>query len=198
MRRHISIMFGQGLAIALMVGFMIGFSPAVFTLNCAFAEVTDDFNDNSKDPAKWGADEWKGQGQLNEINGRLEYTTSGNGTLKDSMDRKWIFTEFPYDSDWSIEITVTNSSAFSDSNMWSSFGINVRSKKDPEDEIEIELAAQAFGARLFWSEFLNNGDFVSYAMQSTTLTVAPIRLFFYSAWKVFYVYGNDGGWNSFG
>ena len=45
--------------------------------------------------------------------------------------------------DWSIEITVTNSSAFSDSNMWSSFGINVRSKKDTEDEIEIELAAQA-------------------------------------------------------
>ena len=34
-------------------------------------------------------------------------------------------------------------------------------------------------------------------MQSTTLTVAPIRLFFYSAWKVFYVYGNNGGWNSF-
>ena len=58
---------------------------------------------------------------------------------------QWIasgFTEFPYDSDWSIEITVTNSSIFLESNKWSSFGINVRSKKDPEDEIEIELGAQ--------------------------------------------------------
>ena len=32
MRRHVSFMLGHGLAIVLMVGFLIGFSPVVFIL----------------------------------------------------------------------------------------------------------------------------------------------------------------------
>jgi hypothetical protein len=199
MRRHISIIFGQGLAIVLMVGFLIGFSPAMFASNCAFADGTDNFDDNSMEQSKWVdlPGEKKGQGQLNEINGRLEYTTSG-GNAKDSMDRKWILTEFPYDGNWSIEITVTNNSIFLESNKWSSFGINVRSKMDQNDEIEIELAAMMNGAKMFWSEFQDNNVVVGEAFQSTTLASAPIRLSFNSALKVFNVSYYDGGWNSFG
>ena len=138
MRRHISIMFGQGLAIALMVGFLIGFSPVVFTSHHAFADGGDDFADSVKDNAKWGTDEVKGQGQLSEVHFALQYTTSGNGSTKDSSDRPWIATQFPYDSSWSIEITVTNTTAPQE-NEFSSFGINVRSNSNPDNEIEIEL-----------------------------------------------------------
>ena len=55
-------MISKGLAIALMVGFMIGFSPVVFTSNQAFADGTDNFNDNSMDPALWGIGRSKGSG----------------------------------------------------------------------------------------------------------------------------------------
>ena len=110
MRRHISIMFGQGLAIALVVGLMIGFSPAVFTSNCAFADGTDDFNDNSRDPVLWGLDEVKGQGQLNEVNGRLEYTTTGSGTNLDSSDRP-LRRRFPCNAPWAIQIDATNTTS---------------------------------------------------------------------------------------
>ena len=66
MRRHIGIMFGQGLAIVLMVGFLIGFSPVVFISGQAFAQLMmdDDFNDNSKRSNKMGNGQIKGQGQL--------------------------------------------------------------------------------------------------------------------------------------
>ena len=137
MRRHISIMFGHGLAIALMVGFLIGFSPAVFTSQNAFADGTDDFNDNSMDPALWGLDEVKGQGQLNEVNERLEYTTTGSGTSLDSSDRP-LRRRFPYNAPWTIQIDATNTTSGS---QWSSFGINVESSKDGGDSIEVELAA---------------------------------------------------------
>ena len=58
MRRHIGIMFGQGLAIVLMVGFLIGFSPTVFTSHHAFADGGDDFNDNVKGQDKMGNGRW--------------------------------------------------------------------------------------------------------------------------------------------
>ena len=124
-------MFGQGLAIVLMVGFLIGFSPVVFISGQAFADGTDDFNDNSKDPALWGLDEVKGQGQLNEINGRLEYTTTGSGTSLDSSDRP-LRRRFPYNAPWAIQIRRHQHSIYLGS-QWSSFGINVESSKDGGD-----------------------------------------------------------------
>jgi|WetSurMetagenome_2_1015567.scaffolds.fasta_scaffold05460_4 hypothetical protein len=198
MRRHIGIMFGHGLVIALMVGFLIGFSPAVFTLNCAFADGTDNFNDNSKDPALWGLDEVKGQGQLNEINGRLEYTTTGSGTILDSSDRRWIATKFPYNGDWQIQIDVTNTAS---SPTFSSFGIVVESARLPDNEIEIELGQSG----LFWAEFrggtLISGDDTALAFGPNTH--GAILLSFDSTSKVFTVYydsdTSDGyQWQQFG
>ena len=101
MRRHIGIMFGHGLAIALMVGFLIGFSPVIFISGQAFADGSDNFDDSTIDLTKWAGydpSEKKGQGQINQVNGHLEYTTSGNGTSKDSYDHKWIATQFPYNA----------------------------------------------------------------------------------------------------
>jgi hypothetical protein len=198
MRRYISIVFGQGLAIALMVGLLIGFSPAVFTSHCAFADGTDDFNDNSKDPALWGLDEIKGQGQLNEVNGRLEYTTTGSGTILDSSDRRWIATKFPYNGDWTIQIDVTNTAS---SPTFNSFGIVVESARLPDNEIEIELGLSG----LFWAEFrggtLISGD--DTALYFGPNTHGAVLLSFDSTSKVFTVYydsdPSDGyQWQQFG
>ena len=118
-----------------------------------FADGTDDFNDNSMDPALWGVDEVKGQGQLNEINGRLEYTTTGSGTNLDSSDRP-LRRRFPYNAPWAIQIDATNTTSSSVAHV-SSFGINVESSNGRRKiEIEVELAASS----MVWSELYNNGE----------------------------------------
>ncbi len=191
-------MFGYGLAIALMVGLMIGFSPAMFATNCAFADGNDNFNDNSKDPALWGTDEVKGQGQLNEINGRLEYTTTGSGTIMDSSDRRWIATKFPYNGDWAIQIDVTNTAS---SPTFNSFGIVVESARLPDNEIEIELGPSG----LFWAEFrggtLISGD--DSALYFGLNTHGAVQISFNGMSKVFTVnYDSDPSdgylWQPFG
>jgi hypothetical protein len=191
MRRNIGIVFGQGLAIVLMVGFLIGFSPVVFIAHQAFADGTDDFNDNSKDPALWGLDEVKGQGQLNETNGRLEYTTTGSGTNLDSSDRP-LRRRFPYNAPWTIQIDATNTTSGS---QWSSFGINVESSKDGGDSIEVELAASS-GA---WSEFYENGESIAFAPGTAPGTFATIQMSFNNTSKVISVaYWTGASWFVFG
>ena len=192
MRRHISIVFGHGLAIVLMVGFLIGFSPAVFISHRAFADGTDDFNDNSMDPALWGLDEVKGQGQLNEINGRLEYSTSGSGTNEDSSDRP-LRRRFPYNTSWEIKLDVTNTASVV-GRQWGSFGINIESSLDGEDEIEVELAASS----MVWSEFHENGNYIGDASGFVPSTTTTIRMSFNSVTKVFTVSYFNGTWIDFG
>jgi hypothetical protein len=190
MRRHFGIIFGHGLVIALMVGLMIGFSPAIFTSHCAFADGTDNFNDNSKDPVLWGTDEVKGQGQLNEINGRLEYSTSGSGTSLDSSDRL-LRRRFPYNASWTIQIEATNTTT---SGTFNSFGINVESSKDGGDSIEVELAN--FSG--LWSEFYENDASIAFASGAAPGTTATIRMSFNHLTKVFAVSYLNGTWIDFG
>jgi hypothetical protein len=198
MRRHFSIVFVQGLAIALVVGLMIGFSPVVFISGQAFAQLItgDDFNDNIMDPVKWGADDVKGYGKLEEINGRLEYTTDGSWGATDSSDRPWKQL-LPTDMSWSIEITATNHVPTMGSR-WASFGINIESTRDPDDEIEVSLAS-ANQSHMFWSELRDNGVKVYEAGRTTSLQSAPILIVYNHMTQVFTVaYKEDSTWVSFG
>ncbi len=73
----------------------------------ARADGSDDFNDNSKDPAKWGADSVNGNGVLSETAGVLRYTCS-SGTTEDSVERLWKG-RFPYNTDWAVQVDFHNS-----------------------------------------------------------------------------------------
>jgi hypothetical protein len=192
MRKHIGFMISKGLAIALMVGFMIGFTPVVFISSQAFADGLDNFNDNSKDPALWGTDKLKGQGQLNEINGRLEYSTSGSWTSEDSSDRP-LRRRFPYNASWEITLDVTNTASVVGV-QWGSFGINIESSLDGEDEIEVELAASS----MVWSEFHENGNYIGDAFGFAPSTTATIRMSFNHLTQVFTVSYFNGTWIDFG
>lgn len=69
----------------------------------------DDFNDNSKNTAKWGEDRTFGtDGLIGETNGRLEYT-SANTTGDHGSYRPWVLTQATYDSDWEVVMDVSNS-----------------------------------------------------------------------------------------
>lgn len=145
---------------------------------------------NSIDPALWGLDEVKGQGQLNETNGRLEYTTTGSGTSLDSSDRP-LRRRFPYNAPWTIQIDATNTTT---SGTFNSFGINVESSKGNGDSIEVELASFS-GA---WAEFYENHDSIAFASGMAPGTTATIRISFNSTTKVFTVSYLNGTWIDFG
>lgn len=65
---------------------------------------SDDFNDNSKDPARWGIDFTNGVGLLTETNGRLEYTTSSFSTSDRVALRPWILNFGSYTQNWEIHL----------------------------------------------------------------------------------------------
>jgi len=156
----------------------------------------DDFNDGIKDPAKWGTDEVKGRGQLNETNGRLAYTCGSKNGIS-SSDRPWKLTQFPYDAPWEIVIDATNTTSPT-GKQWSSFGIVVENAKNKDDWIEVELAASE-QSHMFWAEFYDNNASAGDAFASAMSTSAPIRVSFDNITKVLTVSYFDGAvWNSLG
>ena len=198
MKRHGDKWFRQRLIVTLNLWFLIALIPAVFCLGQAFADTQgDDFNDNAKDTTKWGTDEVKGHGQLNETNGHLEYTC-GKATKEDSSDRPWILRRFPYNADWSVQIDATNNT-LPTGNQWSSFGIVVENANNGDDWIEVELAAASNQSHFFWAEFWHNHVFVEDAYAGAISTSAPIRVSFDHVTKVVTVSYFDGAfWNDFG
>jgi len=179
---------------------LIGSTQAIPFPGKAFATAGDDFDDNSKDTVKWGGDGVDGAGVLKEINQRLEYTTTGTVTAShDSVDRKWRLSRFPCNADWSVQIDVTNTT--SNPNRFSSFGIDVRSVRLPNRDIEVELAQSGE----FWAEF-SGGKFISGFDFSDAFgpnSFGAVRIAFNSTTKVFTVYydtdPSDGyQWTEFG
>ena len=87
-------------------------APALL-LACAFPRTvpaqaqfpgTDDFNDNSEDPARWGPDFYylPVHAQLTETNRRLEYTSIG--TDGQQASRPWIQSYPSYQRDWEAQV----------------------------------------------------------------------------------------------
>jgi hypothetical protein len=164
---------------------LIGLTLAVFSSGQVFAQGEgDNFNDNSKDPAKWGTDEVKGRGQLNETGGRLEYTC-GSGSGESSSDRPWKRRRFPYNAPWEITIDATNTTSPSGS-QWSSFGIHIESAKDKHNSVEVELAASN-QSNMFWAELFVNSDSMAWSTAGAMSTSALIKMSFNPAAKVFTV-----------
>ena len=178
---------------------LIGLTLAVFSSSQVLAQVAgDNFNDNSMDTDKWGPDEEDGNAVLTEINERLEYTTEGSSADHDSVDRMWKPTRFPYSANWEIQIDVTNTTS---SSTFSSFGIDIRSVRLPDNDIEVELGQDG----LFWAEF-SGGKQISgegYAAAFDDDTYGAVRIEFDSGDKIFNVYydsdpTNDYQWTWFG
>jgi len=199
MRLYNRTRLSQGFSAVLIMCLLIGLILTAFLSTYAFAVTTsgDDFNDNTKDTAKWGADEVDGLGMMTEINQRLEYTTSAVGTAShDSVDRLWRAERFPYNADWSIQIDVMNKTT---SGEFTSFGIYVTSIRLEDTAIEVELAQSYYWAE-FYSQKPVSGD--GYAVAPGN-TYGAVKIAFNSKTKVFTVYynpdpGDEDLWTPFG
>jgi len=91
----------------------------------------DDFDDNSKDGTKWGADRYAGGSGsfLNETNGHLEFTGGGGVTVV----RPWIYSYGSYTQNWEIsaDIHVGNIAlAQDDSDIEMTLGVAPKGEED--------------------------------------------------------------------
>ena len=85
----------------LLAAFVLALSTATASANLIGS---DDFNDNSKDPTKWGTDNGNGNNFLTETNQRLEYTKT---TILDGfLLRPWIRNTGSYVQNWEAWMDV--------------------------------------------------------------------------------------------
>jgi len=99
----------------------------------------DDFNDNVKNPSKWGQDRLFGHGVLTEKNQRLEYTCASPFVPEDDASRPWVLTRFPYNADWEMQIDTFNNTLPNQNFQVNSAGLTIHSPRDGDTEIYIEM-----------------------------------------------------------
>ena len=183
------------------------FHTAIFSALIALAANSDDFNDNAKNPAKWGNDVRSGTGTLIEKNQRLEYTSTS--VAESDSNRPWVLTRMPYNSDWEVQIDTVNNAVPSPPLEVSSFGILLVSPFTADNSVYVEMYASALGLGTsarngFNSVFeTNDDDETETDSGETGTTQGAVRMAFNSATKVITVHydtnRNDGyQWVEFG
>ena len=66
----------------------------------------DNFNDDVRDPTKWGTDDAQNSGVLTEIDGRLEYTGQADIEPFGYAERPWILNTGSYTENWEARVDV--------------------------------------------------------------------------------------------
>ena len=134
---------------------------------------SDDFNDNSKDLAKWGTDIITGGAALTETNLRLEYTT--NGTLNNETAlRPWVANSGSSTSDWTLQIDVNLPTLTLATDQTYLFGLVVRNGDDSSDIFgsALELGGTRHFLSFFHIDGVNQGEIKS----TTASTSAAVRI----------------------
>lgn len=173
---------------------LIGWAAATSAFAVSFIG-SDNFNDNFKDPSLWGTDDISGNGALNEINSRLEFTASVAG-VSDAV-RPWILNYASYSSTWELRLDVFNSHVAA-TNEVSSFGMEVFQRGDPNDSVFVELFS-VLGSKGFYS-VLRANDVYAAEIDSGNLnsTFGSLRMSYDGANKIITTsYDVDGPANGF-
>lgn len=163
--------------------------------------VGDDFNDNVKDTTKWGADDRYGNGSVLETNHRLEYKVS-NQTFYDEADRPWVRSNFPYNTDWELQIDLFNDTTPGSDNAVNSFGIDVDNPDDPGDYFYAELYSSRLSGpparRGFDANFVSN-DFGAGNIDSggVPVTLGALRVVFSATAKTLTTYYDTDATNGY-
>jgi hypothetical protein len=151
------------------------FLNATVTYNVPDLNGSDDFNDDSKDPARWGSDFLPGVGLLTETNGRLEYTTSGVPTSLDLAARPWRLNFGRYTQDWETRIEVNvPQRALPETRL----GLLVAPGADFNNNFRVDLVESSAEGRYFACNLDASGDKVSVGHHATPSTSAALRIAF--------------------
>jgi hypothetical protein len=159
---------------------------------------SDDFNDNSKDLSKWGAD-YGGTGlnnsaTFNEVNQRLEYTAAGPSRLI----RPWILNRGSYQEDWSVQLDTAITALAGTGNSMG-LALEIQKAGDPSLRMGI-LHESAQQARDFYSFQLGPLDPGSYTGEGEVqaFSLGALRVAFDAGDKVLSTYYDvDGSANGY-
>ncbi len=172
----------------LCLGASVG-TPVSLDCPCAGPSVEgDDFNDNDRDGARWGATSSHGNGQLSETSQRLEYTCS-SGNSYDDENWEWIANALPVGEDWEVQIDLVNVTVLSADNRVNSFGFGVYNPADWGDDLYAEMYASSLqglpSRKGFYAEMWANDAYVGSADSGgSDMTVGAVQMRYDSASKV--------------
>jgi len=172
-------------------------TAVIFASNCSAAlNGSDDFNDNSKDPSKWGTDFVLGTvGRLTETNARLEFTTSGIPDHSTLVARPWILNFGTSTQNWEVHYDVSVPQlGFPEA--LCGLGISLSTNLDPGNIFSIDLftSTNGGGERVFKIKFAANGsEQWTLAESSTASTYAGLRIAFDASTKVLSAYYDENG-----
>lgn len=160
---------------------------------------SDDFNDNTKDLAKWGTDVISGGATLLEANGRLEYRVATPDGDFDEALRPWIFNSARNSDAFNVILDVFNNVSPSGSNN-ASIGLVVTSLENGEDSIFIELfrggpSSDGKGFLAALSSAAAGGEVQPYTLPTShdTVTTASVRLSYNPTTLIFTAYYDATG-----
>jgi len=156
--------------------------------------VSDDFNDNVRNPAWWGDDFVSGNGALEETGQVLEYTCD-SGTLDDESLRPWDREAFPYNADWEVQLDVTDLVVPTNNSQFHSIGIDVIDESDGSNEFYGELYVSRIGGPPyrsgFYGELYKNGAFLAEVV-TLSYDVDPSNGYFWVQFGSFGLAGSGG------
>jgi hypothetical protein len=163
--------------------------PVVLDCPCD-VPIADDFNDNSKDAARWGDDTGFGNGVLTETSQRVQFTIS-SGTDFDLERRPWVGSILPYSSDWIVQLDVVDTTTPTQNDELNAVGLALIEEGNDGNEIFLELyssdnaaARTGFNSGLF--EEYDDIQFIDTAPM--TVTSGTLRMEFESSTKVVTLY----------
>jgi hypothetical protein len=158
---------------------------------------SDNFNDNSKDPSLWGADVIGGNGALNEVNGRLEYTSTRFGA--NEANRPWILNFGGYGENWAIQLDVFNSHVAGGGEV-TSCGFEVFQGGNSLNSVFVELyTVHTANGKGFYSVLRNNNVYAAeQATGDLNATLGTVQISYDGLNKVLTSsYDPDGSANGF-
>ena len=158
---------------------------------------SDNFNDNTRDPALWGSTDFAPAGSLVESNGRLEFRNSTTNEVDAAWG--WHRSLAPYTQDWEARVLVNLPSlSFPVGGGYAGLGLYVLNSADPGDSVTLELETGRVGGNNY-RQFLSvlNVDDVDMPAQdlfgSTASTSAALRVRWVAATARLHVeYDADG------
>ena len=147
----------------------------------------DDFDDNSKDPAKWGGDISPGlEGTFTETAQRVEFTCAGTS----DRYRPWILSSPGYDKDWEVSVEVSNLAPLTQFFSEAGIGLAVFETSDNTKSVQMELYRyrESSSSSGYYSS-LNGGNERD---RATGFTYRALRISFDATTKVLTCYQGSG------
>ena len=124
--------------------FLLG---ALFLFTARGQTFTDDFNDNSFDPTKWGPAVNTGTGRLFEQNQRVDFISTSSTGVENSSMRQWLG-QLPVSTNWEATIQIHNAlnTAGGSTNKWASLGLQLKRPGNTNEYLFVEFFARSANA----------------------------------------------------